>query len=560
MTTRFISGRNAPDAGTGRRGALAPTAPLVWAMRARLNLLSRRFGDQPGYLDAGTGDVVTWSQVARQADAWASCLAPGTVVGLRAAGPAAFCRAYLAGLAAGVCVAPLDPGAAPSQVGQMLDTLQAADLVVDGEDAAAALEVRDIHLWISSAAGLRQARRGTAARVGAPGVAALLPTSGTTGRPKLVPLTESQLLMAAGRIAACHALTPQDRGYSPLPLFHVNAQVVAILSTFVTGSSLVVDDRFHGSRFWAAADDFRASWLNLVPAILGILGEVPPPPEAVTRRVRFARSASAPLARAVQDQFEARSGIGVLETYGMTEAASQIAANPLPRSQRRPGSAGRPTGVPVRIAGADGGDLPPGDTGAVEIRGPQVIRAYLGPGRTPIPARGANGWLPTGDLAFRDPDGFLYLVGRSDDVINRGGEKIHPREIEDVLLCDPDIRGAAVVGRPHRLLGEECVAYVVTDPGDVSPGLPGKLLDRCRRALSPHQQPARVIVVDTLPTGPTGKPDRRALRAAATTTAARDLAPAVRSAGQKQDRHPASHQLNAHHTTKRGISDERQSD
>jgi acyl-CoA synthetase (AMP-forming)/AMP-acid ligase II len=520
-------------------------------MRARLNLLSRRFGDQPGYLDAGTGDVVTWSQVARQAAAWASCLAPGTVVGLRAPGPAAFCCAYLAGLAAGVCVAPLDPGAAPSQVGQMLDTLQAADLVVDGEDAAAALEVRDIRLWITSAAGLRQARRGTAARVGAPGVAALLPTSGTTGQPKLVPLTESQLLMAAGRIAACHALTPQDRGYSPLPLFHVNAQVVGILSTFVTGSSLVVDDRFHGSRFWAAADDFRASWLNLVPAILGILGEVPPPPEAVTRRVRFARSASAPLARAVQDQFEARSGIGVLETYGMTEAASQIAANPLPPGQRRPGSAGRPTGVPVRIAGADGGDLPPGDTGAVEIRGPQVIRAYLGPGRTRIPARGADGWLPTGDLAFRDPDGFLYLVGRSDDVINRGGEKVHPREIEDVLLCDPDIRGAAVVGRPHRLLGEECVAYVVTDPGDVSPGLPGKLLDRCRQALSPHQQPASVIVVDTLPAGPTGKPDRRALRAAAATTA-RDLAPAVRSATGKQDRHLPSHQpqLNDQHYEK----------
>jgi acyl-CoA synthetase (AMP-forming)/AMP-acid ligase II len=491
-------------------------------MRARLDLLSRRFGNQPGYLDAGTGEVVTWSQVARQAAAWASCLAPGTVVGLRAAGPAAFCRAYLAGLAAGVCVAPLDPGAAPSQVGQMLDTLQAADLVVDGDEAAATLEARDIHLWISSVAGLRQARRGTAARVGAPGVAALLPTSGTTGRPRLVPLTESQMLMAAGRIAACHALTPQDRGYSPLPLFHVNAQVVGILSTFVTGSSLVVDDRFHGSRFWAAADDFQVSWLNLVPAILGILGEVPPPAEAAARRVRFARSASAPLARAVQDQFEARSGIGVLETYGMTETASQIAANPLPRSQRRPGSAGRPTGVPVRIVGADGGDLPPGDTGAVEIRGPQVIRAYLGPGRTPIPARGAGGWLPTGDLAFRDPDGFLYLAGRSDDVINRGGEKVHPREIEEVLLSDPHIRGAAVVGRPHRLLGEECVAYVVTDPGDVSPDLPAKLLDRCRQALSRHQQPASVIVVGALPTGPTGKPDRRALRAAA-----QDLAPAA---------------------------------
>ena len=125
-------------------------------------------------------------------------------------------------------------------------------------------------------------------------------------------------------------------------------------------------------------------------------------------------------------------------------------------------------------------------------------------------------------------------------MINRGGEKVHPRQIEEVLLCDPHIRGAAVVGRPHRLLGEECVAYVVTDPGDVTPDLPAKLLDRCRQALSRHQQPASVIVAGALPTGPTGKPDRRALRAAATATA-RDLAPAVRSATGKQDRHLASH-------------------
>ncbi|MCW2910673.1 MAG: Acyl-CoA synthetase (AMP-forming)/AMP-acid ligase [Actinomycetia bacterium] len=537
MSTQFISGFDAPGAGVRRHVSAAPAPRLIPApVQSRLSLLSRRCGDRPGYLDAGSGEVVTWSQVARQAADWARFLTPGTVVGLLAAGPAAFCRAYLAGLAAGVCVAPLDPGAAAGQAGRMLETLQAADLVVDGEDTAATVDVQNVNLWISSATGLRQARRGTAVRLGAPGVAVLLPTSGTTGRPKLVPLAESQLLMAAGRVATHHALTPLDRGYSPLPLFHVNAQVVGILSTFVAGGSLVVDDHFHASRFWAAADDFQVSWLNLVPAILGILGEGAPPAAAAARRVRFARSASAPLPRAVQDRFEAESGIGVLETYGMTEAASQIAANPLARSQRRPGSAGRPTGVAVRIAGPDGGDLPPGETGAVQIRGPQVIGAYLGPGRTRIPARGADGWLHTGDLAFRDSDGFLYLAGRSDDVINRGGEKVHPREIEDVLLSDPHVRGAAVVGRPHRLLGEECVAYIVPDPGYVGSGpdrLAGKLLDRCRQVLSPHQQPARVIVIDALPTGPTGKPDRRALRAAA----ARDLA--LAAAPQRETRIPA---------------------
>ena len=521
MSTQFISGLDAPGAEVRRRVAEGRAAPrlIPASVRSRLDLLSERCGDRPAYLDAGSGEAVTWSQVARQAADWARSLAPGTVVGLRAANPAAFCRAYLAGLAAGVCVAPLDPGAPPGQVDKMLDPLQAADLVVDGEEAAATLNALDVHLWISSAAGLRQARRGTATRLGAPGIAALLPTSGTTGRPKLVPLTESQLLGAAACIAAHHALTPQDRGYSPLPLFHVNAQVVGILSTFVAGGSLVVDDRFHASRFWAAADDFQVSWLNLVPAILGILGEAAPPAEAVSRRVRFARSASAPLPLTVLDRFEARSGIDVLETYGMTEAAGQIAANPLPRSQRRPGSVGCPTGVAVRIVGANGGELPPAETGAVEIRGRQVIGAYLGPGRAPIPARGPDGWLRTGDLAFRDSGGFLYLAGRSDDVINRGGEKVHPREIEEVLLSDPRIRGAAVVGRPHRLLGEECVAYVVIDPGYIgsSPDrIAGQLLDRCRQALSPHKQPASVIVVDTLPAGPTGKLDRRALRAAAT--------------------------------------------
>jgi acyl-CoA synthetase (AMP-forming)/AMP-acid ligase II len=529
MSTQFISSSDAPRARIRRRVAEAPPRTVPAPIRSRLDLLSRRCGQRPGYLDAGSGEAVTWSQVAQQAADWATSFAPGTVVALRAANPAAFCRAYLAGLAAGVCVAPLDPGVAAGHVvGLMLDPLQAADLVVDGEEAAATLDVQDLHLWISSAAGLRQARRGTATRLPAPGIAALLPTSGTTGRPKLVPLTESQLLRAAARIARHHALTPVDRGYSPLPLFHVNAQVVGILSTFVAGGSLVVDDRFHASRFWAAAEDFQVTWLNLVPAILGILGEGAPPAEAAAWRVRFARSASAPLSPATADRFEATSGIGVLETYGMTEAASQITANPLLRSRRRPGSAGRPAGVAVRIAGAHGGELPPGETGTVEIRGAQVIGAYLGPGRRPIPARGAGGWLRTGDLGFRDSAGFLYLAGRSDDVINRGGEKVHPREIEEVLLSDPHIRGAAVVGRPHRLLGEECVAYVVTDPGYTgsSPGrLAGQLLDRCRRALSPHQQPVSVIVVDALPAGPTGKPDRHALRAAAAGGCASAAAP-----------------------------------
>jgi oxalate---CoA ligase len=502
-------------------------APVPASVRARLDLLGGRRGHRAGYLDAGSGETVTWSEAARQGAEWARQLPPGTVVGLRAARPAAFCRAYLAGLAAGVCVAPLDPRATPDEVAGLLDVLQAADLVVDGEEAAAQFRGAGVQLWITSAAGLRRAERGHRVRLGAPGTAALLPTSGTTGAPKLVPLTEGQLLRVATGIVRHHRLTPLDRGYSPLPLFHVNAQVVGVLSTLVAGSSLVVEDRFHGSRFWAAADEFEVSWLNLVPAILGILAEADPP-AAVSERVRFARSASAPLPRTVQQGFEARSGIGVLETYGMTEAASQIAANPLRASARRPGSAGRPAGVAVRIVDSDRRDLAPDEVGAVEIRGRNVVDAYLGPGRAPIPARAADGWLRTGDLACRDREGFLYLAGRGDDVINRGGEKFHPRDIEEVLLADPRIRGAAVVGRPHPMLGEEPVAYVVAEQARADHGdLAGELLARCRQRLSPHKQPAGVIVVGTLPAGPTGKPDRRALRAAVAGDAASVAVPAT---------------------------------
>jgi acyl-CoA synthetase (AMP-forming)/AMP-acid ligase II len=486
----------------------------------RLDLLGRRRGDRAGFLDAGTGSTLTWSEAARHAADWTGQLPPGTVVALHIASPLAFCCAYLAGLAAGVCVAPLDPRAPDAELAAMLELVQAADVVVDTEDAAAQLAGSGATIWITSATGLRRVERGTAARLRAPGVAALLPTSGTTGSPKLVPLTEEQLLRVAGLVAGHHALTPADRGYSPLPLFHVNAQVVGVLSTLISGGSLVVDDRFHRSRFWTAADELGVTWLNLVPAILGILGDGPAPRATVTRRVRFARSASAPLPTAVRARFEARSGIGVLETYGMTEGASQIAASPLAPSERRPGSVGLPVGVAVRIAREDGVASPADQVGAVELRGPNVIDFYLGAGRTRIPARDSNGWLHTGDLALRDARGFIYLAGRGDDVINRGGEKVHPRAIEEVLLADARVRSAAVVGRPHWLLGEEPVAFVAPDARPVAGGAAGlaaDLLARCSRALSPHKQPASVIVLPELPAGRTGKPDRRALRTRAAT-------------------------------------------
>jgi acyl-CoA synthetase (AMP-forming)/AMP-acid ligase II len=278
-----------------------------------------------------------------------------------------------------------------------------------------------------------------------------------------------------------------------------------------------VEDRFHRADFWAAADEMEVTWLNLVPAIIGVLGNQPAPDNGARDRIRFARSASSPLPRAVQQRFEAMSGIGILDTYGMTEAASQIAANPIAPTERRLGSVGRPIGVTVRIVDDDGNNLATGEIGNVEIEGPEVIDSYLGPRAMLIPARNACGWLHTGDMGWHDADGYLYLEGRKDDRINRGGEKIYPREIEDVLGRHPLVANAVVVGRPHSLLGSEAVACIQShehlDP-EAAERLCCDLTAVCARLLSRQKRPARIFVVDSLPSGPTGKVARRRLQAA----------------------------------------------
>ena len=239
--------------------------------------------------------------------------------------------------------------------------------------------------------------------------------------------------------------------------------------------------------------------------------------------LRFVRSASAPLPRAALTAFETALGVPVVETYGMTEAASMITANPVD-GMRKPGSAGRPAGTEVRVLGAARGGaadraaegpLPAGETGRVQIRGAGVIRAYDSGGRAG--AIDADGWLDTGDLGYLDADGYLFLAGRSDDVINRGGEKIYPREIEEVLLAQPGVRSAAVVGVPDDVLGERPVAYIVasseTAPGDLEAGLRAA----CTTLLPRPKQPSEFRLVDELPLGATGKISRRLLRDLVTT-------------------------------------------
>jgi acyl-CoA synthetase (AMP-forming)/AMP-acid ligase II len=336
-------------------------------------------------------------------------------------------------------------------------------------------------------------------------------------------LGEEQLCHVAAAVASHHRLTAADRGYCCLPLFHVNAEVVGVLSALAAGACLIVDRKFRRRGFWELIEERQATWINAVPAIITILG-MDPPAAPLSERVRFIRSASAPLAPAALRRFEESFGIPVVETYGMTEAASMITANPLD-GPRKAGSAGLPAGSEVRVVecpedspGALGPCLPcpAGTVGRVQIRGGGVIRQYAANGRAG--AFDADGWLDTGDLGHLDEDGYLFLAGRSDDVINRGGEKIYPREIEDFLLAQPGVRSVALIGVRDEVLGERPVAYVVpsgamaSDGATDGPGLADALRKVCEAELPKPKRPAEFCLMDELPLGPTGKIARRRLR------------------------------------------------
>jgi oxalate---CoA ligase len=496
------------------------SASFTEATQTVLTILASRARHNPGDLAFGegrSGRSLTYRDLGRQVEEWREAFAlggvrPGHRVGLRIRDPLAFTVGYLSVIGAGLTAVPMPPEA-PATEAARLALLLGIDLVVTDRPELADTTIN----WPLESTGgtwvVPAGRRPPPPRPRpGPDPALILLSSGSTGMAKAVPLSEAQLLRVGSIISHHQDLGPGEIGYSPLPLFHVNGQVVGVLSAIVSGSGLVLEDRFHASDFWAITASWHVTWLNLVPAMLAILGAAPAP--GAPAGIRFARSASAPLARAVRARFEETSGVSVLETYGMTEAASQIAANPLAKAERRAGSVGQPLGVMVRVAAAGGGASLPGEVGEVCIAGANVVSEYIVPGAVEARRRAtdAGGWLRTGDLGWVDADGFLYLTARTDDVINRGGEKIFPREIEEVLLSHPAVSEAVAIGVPNDVLGQTTVAYVTLRPGAAPEGLTEHLADLCRRQLSPYKRPDRIVVLEALPKGPTGKVRRLALK------------------------------------------------
>jgi long-chain acyl-CoA synthetase len=338
--------------------------------------------------------------------------------------------------------------------------------------------------------------------------ALLMYTSGTTGTPKGAVLSHANLIAAASSVAAWHGLTPRDRCLSSLPLYHINGQVIATLTPFVSGGSLIAPHRFSVSTWWETAEKHEATWINLVPTIIAYLLNAAEPERSYRfPRIRFGRSASAPLPPEQHREFERRFGISVIEAMGMTETASIAFANPQDPAKRKYGSPGLPCGVEAKVIDAERGTtLPSGTAGEICLRGPSVMSAYHDSPEQTAKTLDGQGWLRTGDLGYQDPEGFYFITGRLKELIIKGGENIAPREIDEALLKHPAVLEAASVGIPDPNYGQEIRACVVLKPGAHASAR--ELRAFCLGELGRYKTPKEFRFVAELPKGPSGKVQR----------------------------------------------------
>ena len=445
----------------------------------------------------------------------------------------------LGSLYGGCVCAPLNAAAGTSQLAYVLEHSRTGIVFVSSHyeaplrDALTAIE-RDVRIIATDVDSGPEwpADKGSSTNLPsiAPGDDALLMyTSGTTGKPKGVRLTHSNLLNGGRNAAGAHALSPDDRGLCVLPLCHINAQAVSVFGTLLSGGTMVMPHRFGVARFWEWMADHGCTWFSAVPTIIAYLlhhtGELSVREREALANVRFGRSASAPLPPALHEQFEARFGIPIVETMGLTEAAAQILSNPVPPARGKIGSPGLAYGNEVKIVNSDGCDLESHEQGEIVVRGPNVMRGYLRDTEATAAAVNTNGWLHTGDLGHKDEDGFVFVTGRLKELIIKGGENISPREIDDALFSHRAVIEAGALGVPDDHFGEEVVACVVIR-NDI-PCQEQELIDHCAARTGRFKAPRAIYFMGELPKGPTGK----VLRHELLRIIERDFPPTLRKSG-----------------------------
>ena len=360
--------------------------------------------------------------------------------------------------------------------------------------------------------------------------ALLMYTSGSTGQPKGAVHCHRSILAGARNSIAAHQLTSADRSLLVLPLYHINAECVTLIPTLLSGGSVVVPHRFSVSQYWDWLDDYRCTWSAVVPTIISQLLDWQDPRAdrraAAFERIRFLRSSSAPLSPSLHREFLAKFNLLLIQAMGSTECGN-IFSNPLPPGENKIGSPGLPWGFEARIVDREGTDVPPGEPGEVLLRSPAIMQGYYKDQQGTAAVVDSNGWLHTGDLAYRDRDGYFFVVGRSKELIIKGGVNIAPKQIDEVLESHPAVLEAAAVGVPDRYLGEDVVAYVVLRSG--MSGDERELLAFCETRLGQFKAPTRIHFAKELPKGPSGKVQRLRL-----------LEPATQAAAQPDARHGQS--------------------
>lgn len=448
----------------------------------------------------------------------------GDRVALVSPNGASMIAAFLGAASAGTC-APLNPAYGRSELDFFLADLDprlllvAAELDTPARDAARARGIPLVEIGAASGAVSGVVTLDGHAAAGAlqlqpePGdIALVLHTSGTTSRPKMVPLSHQNLVVSARHVAATLLLEATDRSLVVMPLFHIHGLVAGLLAPLARKGTVIVPPGFLASEFAGWLARFQPTWYTAVPtmhqAILQRLATAEAQALRAKAPLRFVRSSSAAMTPRTIHEIEAVLGVPVIEAYGMTEASHQMTSNPLPPAARKPGTVGRAAGPEVAIMSVDGQLLPSGDLGEVVIRGPNVVCGYLGNAEATAAAFTA-GWFRTGDQGFLDGDGYLTLTGRLKELINRAGEKIAPLEVDAVLAEHPAVAQAVCFGIPHPVLGEDIAAAVMLKPG--TEVTPGALREFVASRLAYFKVPRQVVIVDKLPTGATGKLQRRGL-------------------------------------------------
>ena len=507
---------------------VCPTVPDMLACMmqehcAMTALLARGQDAAPALVEPGraalTYDALRQLIATTRTDLHGCGIGRGMRIALQLPNGPVMAAAFLVASATGTA-APLNPALRREECDFYLADTRAAALMAeagaDGPAVAAAealgIPVLRVHADSATAGGFHvEGPTGAAPSDGAPAilddVALLLHTSGTTARPKLVPLTHANLQASARHIATTLELTSADRCLNVMPLFHIHGLVACLAAPLAVGGSVAVSPGFDAFAFFRWLTDAAPSWYSAVPTMhQAVLARAARNRAAIsTSSLRVIRSSSASLPPTVMAELEATFGVPVIESYGMTEAAHQMASNPLPPAGRKPGSVGPAAGPEVAIMDPGGKLLGHESVGEVVIRGPNVTAGYLERPEANAEAY-TDGWFRTGDLGRLDRDGYLFLAGRIKEIVNRGGEKISPREVDEALLAHPDVVQAVAFAVPHARLGEDLAAAVVAAEG-AAPA-PEELRRFVAERVAAFKVPRRVLVVDEIPKGPTGKLQR----------------------------------------------------